>query len=48
LTISNGRGAALGLSRWETVTRVILPAAVPSILTGVILSAGRVLGKPLR
>lgn len=38
-------GLALGLSRWETVTRVILPAAVPSILTGVILSAGRVFGE---
>jgi len=38
-------GLALGLSRWETVTRVILPAAIPSILTGVILSAGRVFGE---
>ncbi|GKT02813.1 phosphate ABC transporter permease PstA [Furfurilactobacillus sp. WILCCON 0119] len=38
-------GLALGLSRWETVTHVILPAAVPSILTGVILSAGRVFGE---
>ncbi|QMU07128.1 phosphate ABC transporter permease PstA [Levilactobacillus suantsaii] len=38
-------GLALGLSRWETITRVILPAAVPSILTGFILSAGRVFGE---
>lgn len=38
-------GAALGLSRWETVLHVILPATVPSIVTGVVLSAGRVFGE---
>lgn len=38
-------GSALGLSRWETVLHVILPAAVPSIVTGVVLSAGRVFGE---
>ncbi|PWF99424.1 phosphate ABC transporter permease PstA [Levilactobacillus bambusae] len=38
-------GLALGLSRWETVTKIIVPAAVPSIITGVILSAGRVFGE---
>ncbi|CAH1856357.1 phosphate ABC transporter permease PstA [Convivina intestini] len=38
-------GAALGLSRWETVLHVVLPAAVPSIVTGVVLSAGRVFGE---
>lgn len=38
-------GAALGLSKWETVLHVILPAAVPSIVTGVVLSAGRVFGE---
>ncbi|QBO35899.1 phosphate ABC transporter permease PstA [Periweissella cryptocerci] len=38
-------GAALGLSKWETVGHVILPAAVPSIVTGVVLSAGRVFGE---
>ncbi|MCM0595021.1 phosphate ABC transporter permease PstA [Weissella uvarum] len=38
-------GAALGLSRWETVGHVILPAALPSIVTGVVLSAGRVFGE---
>jgi len=38
-------GSALGLSRWETVIHVILPAAVPSIITGVVLSAGRVFGE---
>jgi phosphate transport system permease protein len=38
-------GAALGLSRWETIGHVILPAALPSIVTGVVLSAGRVFGE---
>lgn len=38
-------GSALGLSRWETVLHVILPAAVPSIVTGAVLSAGRVFGE---
>ncbi|WP_409022170.1 phosphate ABC transporter permease PstA [Dellaglioa sp. P0083] len=38
-------GFSLGLSRWETVTRVIVPDAVPGILTGVILSAGRIFGE---
>ncbi|MCG6979355.1 ABC transporter permease subunit, partial [Lactococcus lactis] len=38
-------GLALGMSRWETATQVILPAAVPGIITGVILSSGRVFGE---
>lgn len=38
-------GLALGLSRWETVTKVVVPAALPGILTGVILAAGRVFGE---
>ena len=38
-------GLALGLSKWETVTRVVIPAALPSIITGVILSAGRIFGE---
>lgn len=38
-------GAALGLSRFETVIHIILPAAVPSIVTGVVISAGRVFGE---
>ncbi|EGT1905216.1 Phosphate transport system permease protein pstA [Listeria grayi] len=38
-------GLALGLSRWETITRVLVPAALPAIITGVILGAGRVFGE---
>jgi phosphate transport system permease protein len=32
---------SLGGTRWQTVTRVVLPNALPGILTGVILSMGR-------
>lgn len=38
-------GLALGLTRWETITRVLVPAALPGIITGVILGAGRVFGE---
>lgn len=38
-------GLALGLSRWETVTKVVVPEALPGILTGVIISAGRIFGE---
>lgn len=36
---------ALGATRWQTVRRVILPSAIPQILTGVILAAGRIFGE---
>lgn len=38
-------GLALGLTRWETTVHIILPTAMPAIVTGVILSAGRVFGE---
>jgi phosphate transport system permease protein len=36
---------ALGASRWQTVTRVVLPSALPGIITGVILAIGRSVGE---
>lgn len=36
---------SLGGSRWQTVTRAVLPSALPGILTGVILSIGRSVGE---
>ncbi len=36
---------AMGLTRWETTIHVLLPAAMPAIVTGIVLSAGRVFGE---
>jgi len=36
---------AMGATNWQTVKNVILPAAMPGILTGVILGIGRVAGE---
>lgn len=36
---------ALGASKFQTVRRIILPAAFPNIITGLILSVGRVSGE---
>lgn len=36
---------ALGATQWQTVSRVILPPAVPGIVTGAILSIGRAAGE---
>ena len=36
---------ALGATKWQTVRSVVLPPAVPGIITGTILSIGRVAGE---
>jgi phosphate transport system permease protein len=36
---------ALGASHWQTIKRVTVPTALPGIMTGVILSIGRVAGE---
>ena len=36
---------AMGLTRWEATVHVLIPAAMPAIVTGVVLSAGRVFGE---
>ena len=36
---------AMGLTRWETTLHVLIPRAMPAIVTGVVLSAGRVFGE---
>jgi phosphate transport system permease protein len=36
---------ALGATRFQTITKVILPTALPALLTGVILTAGKVIGE---
>jgi len=36
---------ALGATRWQTISRVVLPPTVPGIVTGAILSIGRAAGE---
>ncbi|BBA92431.1 MULTISPECIES: phosphate ABC transporter permease PstA [Streptococcus] len=38
-------GLALGLSRWETVLHVVIPEALPGIVTGIVLASGRIFGE---
>ena len=36
---------ALGATKWQTIRHVVLPLAIPGIVTGIILTAGRVFGE---
>jgi len=38
---------ALGATRWQTIWRVLLPAARPGIVTGIILGMGRAIGETM-
>lgn len=36
---------ALGATKWQTIRKVVLPASLPGIITGIILSVGRVVSE---
>jgi phosphate transport system permease protein len=36
---------ALGATKWQTIQHVVVPLAIPGLITGVILTAGRVFGE---
>ncbi len=36
---------ALGATRWQTIKKIVIPTALPGIMTGIILSIGRVAGE---
>ncbi|WP_135666090.1 phosphate ABC transporter permease PstA [Halorhabdus rudnickae] len=37
--------AALGVTRWETIKSVVVPASMPGVITGVIIGVGRIAGE---
>ena len=36
---------ALGATKWQTIRHAVLPVAIPGIVTGIVLTAGRVFGE---
>ena len=36
---------ALGTSKWRTIVHVVIPIAIPGLITGIILTAGRIFGE---
>lgn len=36
---------ALGATRWQTIWRIMIPAALPALITGIIITSGRVFGE---
>jgi phosphate transport system permease protein len=37
--------AALGVTKWQTIRSIVLPASLPGIVTGIILGVGRIAGE---
>jgi len=37
--------AALGVSKWDTIRSVVIPASMPGVITGIILGVGRIAGE---
>jgi len=35
----------LGATKWQTVSRIVLPASAPRVVTGIVLAAGRAVGE---
>jgi phosphate transport system permease protein len=35
----------LGATRWQTIVKISIPTAIPQLITGIILSAGRIFGE---
>lgn len=40
-----GGSLALGATKWQTIRHVVLPLAIPGMVTGIILTAGRIFGE---
>ncbi|GCE11087.1 phosphate ABC transporter permease PstA [Tengunoibacter tsumagoiensis] len=38
-------GLALGSTKWHTIRTVVLPSALPGIVTGIVLTAGKIIGE---
>jgi phosphate transport system permease protein len=38
-------GISLGFTKWQTIRKIVLPSALPGIMTGLVLAAGRAAGE---
>ncbi len=38
-------GLALGATKWRVIRNIVIPSALPGVITGIILTAGRVIGE---
>lgn len=39
---------ALGVPKWKTIVRIVIPTALSGIVTGIMLALARVMGRPHR